>query len=57
MLEVRYSTKFKKDFKACEKRRCKMGKLQQVIDTLPAAIYPFTFFRASGLFEITISTI
>ncbi|MCI8500728.1 MAG: type II toxin-antitoxin system YafQ family toxin [Oscillospiraceae bacterium] len=34
MLEVRYSTKFKRDFKTCVKRRCKMEKLQQVIDTL-----------------------
>lgn len=34
MLEVRYSTKFKRDFKTCVKRRCKMEKLQQVIDML-----------------------
>lgn len=34
MLDVRYSTKFKKDFKTCVKRRYQMGKLQQVIDTL-----------------------
>ena len=34
MLEVRYSTKFKKDFKACVKRRCQMEKLQQIIDIL-----------------------
>lgn len=42
MLEVRYSTKFKKDFKTCVKRRCQMGKLQQVIDTLriPADLPP-----------------
>lgn len=42
MLEVRYSTKFKKDFKTCAKRRYKMARLQQVIDTLriPAALPP-----------------
>ena len=42
MLEVRYSTKFKKDFKTCVKRRWQMGKLQQIIDTLriPAALPP-----------------
>ncbi len=42
MLDVRYSTKFKKDFKVCVKRRCKMERLQQVIDILriPAAL-PF----------------
>lgn len=34
MLDVRYSTKFKKDFKACVKRRYKLELLQQVIDTL-----------------------
>ena len=34
MLEVRYSTRFKKDFKTCVKRRCRMEKLQQVIDIL-----------------------
>ena len=34
MLDVRYSTKFKKDFKACVKRRYNMALLQQVIDTL-----------------------
>ena len=34
MLDVRYSSKFKKDFKACVKRGCKMQLLQQVIDTL-----------------------
>ena len=33
MLDVRYSTKFKKDFKACVKRRYNMA-LLQVIDTL-----------------------
>lgn len=40
MLEVRYSTKFKKDFKICVKRCYRMGKLQQIIDTLriPAAL-------------------
>ena len=42
MLDVRYSTKFKKDFKTCVKRRYKMERLQQVIDILriPAALPP-----------------
>lgn len=34
MLDVRYSTKFKNDFKACIKRNCKMALLQQAIDIL-----------------------
>ena len=34
MLDVRYSSKFKKDFKTCVKRGYKMALLQQVIDTL-----------------------
>lgn len=34
MLDVRYSSKFKKDLKACVKRRYKTELLQQVIDTL-----------------------
>jgi len=34
MLDVRYSTKFKKDFKTCAKRNYKMPLLQQAIDTL-----------------------
>lgn len=34
MLNVRYSTKFKKDFKACVKRNYKMLLLQQTIDIL-----------------------
>ncbi len=34
MLDVRYSTKFKKDFKACVKRHYKMELLQQIIDIL-----------------------
>jgi len=34
MLNVRYSTRFKKDFKTCVKRGYKMALLQQVIDTL-----------------------
>lgn len=34
MLDVRYSTKFKKDFKACVKRRYRMALLQQAIDIL-----------------------
>lgn len=34
MLNVRYSTKFKKDFKACIKRNYKMALLQQAIDIL-----------------------
>lgn len=42
MLDVRYSTRFKKDFKACVKRRHDLALLQQVIDTLriPAALPP-----------------
>ncbi|MDD7218394.1 MAG: type II toxin-antitoxin system YafQ family toxin [Clostridia bacterium] len=34
MLDVRYSTKFKKDFKTCVKRHYKMKLLQQAIDIL-----------------------
>ncbi len=34
MLNVRYSTQFKKDFKTCIKRGYKMPLLQQIIDTL-----------------------
>ncbi len=34
MLGVRYSTRFKKDFKICMKRRYNMALLQKVIDTL-----------------------
>lgn len=34
MLSVRYSTKFKKDFKTCVKRGYNMPLLQAVIDTL-----------------------
>ena len=34
MLTVRYSTRFKKDFKLCVKRHWNMELLQQVIDTL-----------------------
>ena len=34
MLDVRYSAKFKRDFKACTKRNYKMMLLQQVIDIL-----------------------
>lgn len=34
MLYVRYSTQFKKDFKACVKRGYKMSLLQQIINTL-----------------------
>jgi len=34
MLNVRYSTRFKKDFKTCVKRGYKMSLLQQAIDTL-----------------------
>jgi mRNA interferase YafQ len=34
MLDVRYSTKFKKDFKTCVKRHYDIGLLQQAIDTL-----------------------
>ncbi len=44
MLDIRYSTKFKKDFKACVKRRYNMALLHQVINTLkiPDAL-PHTF--------------
>lgn len=40
MLDVRYSTRFKKDFKTCVKRRYNMALLQQVIDMLriPASL-------------------
>ena len=34
MLNVRYSTRFRKDFKLCVKRHWNMELLQQVIDTL-----------------------
>lgn len=34
MLDVRYSTKLKKDFKICVKRHYKMEQLQQIIDIL-----------------------
>jgi len=34
MLDVRYSTSFKKDFKTCIKRGYKMALLQQTIDIL-----------------------
>ena len=34
MLDVRYSTQFKKDFKSCVKRGYKLSLLQQIIDTL-----------------------
>lgn len=34
MLDVRYSTKFKKDFKMCAKRHYKLDLLQQIIDIL-----------------------
>ena len=34
MLDVRYSTRFKKDFKICVKRGYKMVLLQQTIDIL-----------------------
>lgn len=42
MLNVRYSTRFKKDFKNCVKRGYKMSLLQQAIDTLriPAPLPP-----------------
>lgn len=42
MLDVRYSTQFKRDFKACVKRRCNMELLQEVIDRLrvPEALPP-----------------
>lgn len=34
MLEIRYSTKFKKDFKLCTRRGYDMELLQSIIDTL-----------------------
>lgn len=34
MLDIRYSSKFKRDFKTCSKRQYKMELLQQVIDIL-----------------------
>ena len=34
MLNIRYSSTFKKDFKTCAKRRYKLPLLQAVIDTL-----------------------
>ena len=42
MLDVRYSTKFKKDFKTCVKRHYKMELLQQAIGILriPDALPP-----------------
>lgn len=42
MLNLRYSTRFKKDFKTCVKRGYQMPLLQQAIDTLriPAPLPP-----------------
>ncbi len=42
MLNVRYSTRFKKDFKTCVKRGYQISLLQQAIDTLriPAPLPP-----------------
>lgn len=42
MLNIRYSTRFKKDFKTCVKRGYRMSLLQQAIDTLriPAPLPP-----------------
>lgn len=42
MLDVRYSSRFKRDFRACVKRRYDMALLQLVIDTLriPDALPP-----------------
>lgn len=34
MLDVRYSTRFKKDFKICKKRNYDMSILQQIVDIL-----------------------
>lgn len=34
MLDIRYSTRFKKDFKTCVKRHYKMILLQNIINTL-----------------------
>ena len=44
MLEVKYSTRFKKDLKVCQKRHYDMNLLQQVINVLavPAALQPKT---------------
>lgn len=41
MLNIRYSTRFKKDFRTCVKRGYKMPLLQQIIDTLriPAPLH------------------
>lgn len=40
MLDVRYSAKFKRDFKTCVKRGYRMALLQQVVDALrvPASL-------------------
>ena len=42
MLDVRYSTKFKRDFKVCAKRGYNLKRLQNVIDILrvPASLPP-----------------
>lgn len=42
MLDVRYSTRFKRDFKVCVKRQYRIELLEQVIDTLrvPDALPP-----------------
>ena len=42
MLEVKYSTRFKKDLKVCQKWHYDMNLLQQVINVLavPAALQP-----------------
>ena len=44
MLEVKYSTRFKRDLKVCQKRHCDMARLQQIINVLaiPAALPPQT---------------
>ena len=34
MLDVRYSTRFKRDVKICGRRNCRMERLKVVVDTL-----------------------
>ncbi|MCC8150052.1 MAG: type II toxin-antitoxin system YafQ family toxin [Lachnospiraceae bacterium] len=40
MLDIRYSTRFKKDMKLCNKRNYNMNLIQEIIDTLriPASL-------------------
>ena len=39
MLEVKYSTRFKKDLKVCQKRHYDMNLLQQVINVLAVPVH------------------